>query len=94
MQEEYITEIEKISNNIVSKVKSMIQNIKDINKSSYSLCLVSIFMISYEEEKKFRTLNLIAQSLYLVEKCVMIIITFCRENYSLRTDGLKLGSSE
>jgi hypothetical protein len=53
MQEESITEIEKISNNIVSKVKSMIQNIKDINRSSYSLCLVSIFMISCEGEKKF-----------------------------------------
>lgn len=53
MQEESITEIEKISDNIVSKVKSMIQNIKDINRSSYSLCLVSIFMISFEGEKKF-----------------------------------------
>ena len=53
MEEESINEIEKISNIIVSKVKSMIQNIKDINKSSYSLCLVSIFMISCEEEKKF-----------------------------------------
>jgi hypothetical protein len=50
MQEESITEI---SNNIVTKVKSMIQNIKDINRSSYSLRLVSIFMISYEREKKF-----------------------------------------
>jgi hypothetical protein len=51
--EESITEIEKISNDIVTKVKCMVQNIKDINKLSHNMCLVSIFMISYEGEKLF-----------------------------------------
>jgi len=50
MEEKSITEI---SNNIVTKVKSMIQNIKDINKLSHSMCIVSLFMISYEGEKQF-----------------------------------------
>ena len=53
MEEESITEIEKNSNNIVTKVKSMIQNIKDINKLSHSMSIVSLFMISYEGEKQF-----------------------------------------
>jgi hypothetical protein len=53
MQEESITEIEKNSNNIVTEVKSMIQNIKDINKLSHSMSIVSLFMISYEGEKQF-----------------------------------------
>jgi hypothetical protein len=53
MEEEFITEIEKNSNNIVAKVKYMIQNIKDINKLSHSMSIVSLFMISYEGEKQF-----------------------------------------
>ena len=53
MQEESITEIEKISNNIVSKVKMMIEIIKSVNKSSYSIFLVSMIMISCGDKKKF-----------------------------------------
>ena len=39
--------------NIGSKVKLMIETIKSVNKTSHSLCLVSMIMISYEDEKKF-----------------------------------------
>ena len=53
MQEESITEIEKNSDNIVSKVKLMIENIKSVNKTSHSLCLVSMIMISCGDKKKF-----------------------------------------
>jgi hypothetical protein len=51
--EETISIIEKSVSNIVSKVKLMIENIKSVNKTSHSMFLVSIFMISYEDEKKF-----------------------------------------
>ena len=51
--EENIRKIEDSVSNIVSKVKLMIETIKSVNKSSYSLCLVSMIMINYEDEKKF-----------------------------------------
>ena len=51
--EENIRKIEDSVSNIVSKVKMMIETIKSVNKSSYSMCLVSMIMISYEDEKKF-----------------------------------------
>jgi hypothetical protein len=48
-----ITEIEKSVFNIVSKVKLMIETIKSVNKTSHSVFLISMIMISYEDEKKF-----------------------------------------
>ena len=51
--EENIRKIEDSVSNIVSKVKLMIETIKSVNKSSNSLCLVSMIMINYEDDKKF-----------------------------------------
>ena len=51
--EENIRKMEDSVSNIVSKVKMMIETIKSVNKSSYSIFLVSIIMISYEDKKKF-----------------------------------------
>jgi hypothetical protein len=50
---ENVREMEKSISNIVSKVKLMIETIKSVNKTPYSMYIVSIFMISYEDEKKF-----------------------------------------
>ena len=35
------------------EIKLMIETVKSVNKTSNSLCLVSLIMISYEDEKKF-----------------------------------------
>lgn len=51
--EKNIRKMEDSVSNIVSKVKMMIETIKSVNKSSYSIFLVSIIMISYEDKKKF-----------------------------------------
>jgi hypothetical protein len=51
--QENIRKMEDSVSNIVSKVKSMIETIKSVNKTSHSLCLVSMIMISYGDKKKF-----------------------------------------
>jgi hypothetical protein len=50
---ESIREMEDSVSNIVSKVKLMIENIKSVNKIGHSMFLVSIFIVNYEDEKKF-----------------------------------------
>ena len=51
--EENIRKMEDSVSNIVSKVKMMIETVKSVNKTSHSLCLVSMIMISYGDKKKF-----------------------------------------
>jgi hypothetical protein len=51
--EESIREMEDSISNIVSKVKLMIENIESVNKTGHSMFLVSIFIVNYEDEKKF-----------------------------------------
>ena len=51
--EENIRKMEDSVSNIVSKVKMMIETVKSVNKTSHSLCLVSMIMISYVDKKKF-----------------------------------------
>jgi hypothetical protein len=50
---ESIREMEDSVSNIVSKVKLMIETIKSVNKTGHSMFLVSIFIVNYEDEKKF-----------------------------------------
>ena len=50
---ESIREMQDSISNIVSKVKLMIENIKSVNKTGHSMFLVSIFIVNYEDEKKF-----------------------------------------